>query len=61
MQVPFLGAIPLVQSVREAGDAGRPAVFQSDTLMSIAFDELVDTFISQLEVINKEKAQQGVN
>jgi ATP-binding protein involved in chromosome partitioning len=61
MQVPFLGAIPLVQSVREAGDSGRPAVFQSDTLMSIAFDELVDTFISQLEVINKEKAQQGVN
>jgi ATP-binding protein involved in chromosome partitioning len=61
MQVPFLGAIPLVQSVREAGDAGRPAVFQSDTLMSIAFDELVNTFISQLEVINQEKAQQGVN
>ena len=61
MQVPFLGAIPLVQSVREAGDAGRPAVFQSDTPMSIAFDELVDTFISQLEVINQEKAQQGVN
>ena len=59
MQVPFLGAIPLVQSVREAGDAGRPAVFQSDTPMSIAFDELVDTFISQLEVINQEKAQQG--
>ena len=61
MQVPFLGAIPLVQSVREAGDAGLPAVFQSDTPMSIAFDELVDTFISQLEVINQEKAQQGVN
>ncbi len=61
MQVPFLGAIPLVQSVREAGDAGRPAVFQSDTPMSIAFDELVDTFISQLEVINQEKAQQGGN
>jgi hypothetical protein len=29
--------------------------------MSIAFDELVDTFISQLEVINQEKAQQGGN
>jgi ATP-binding protein involved in chromosome partitioning len=61
MKVPFLGAIPLVQSVREAGDAGRPAVFQSDTLMSIAFDELVDTFISQLEVIDQEKKQAGVN
>ncbi|MFM7300239.1 MAG: P-loop NTPase, partial [Crocinitomicaceae bacterium] len=27
MNIPFLGAIPLVQSVREAGDSGRPAVF----------------------------------
>jgi len=61
MKVPFLGAIPLVQSVREAGDAGRPAVFQSDTLMSIAFDKLVDTFITQLEVIDEEKKQAGVN
>jgi ATP-binding protein involved in chromosome partitioning len=61
MKVPFLGAIPLVQSVREAGDAGRPAVFQSDTLMSIAFDKLVDTFIKQLEVIDQEKKQAGVN
>ena len=61
MKVPFLGAIPLVQSVREAGDAGRPAVFQSDTLMSIAFDKLVDTFITQLEVIDQEKKQAGVN
>ena len=30
MEVPFLGHIPLVQSVREAGDAGRPAVFQEE-------------------------------
>jgi ATP-binding protein involved in chromosome partitioning len=28
MKVPFLGAIPLVQSVCEAGDSGKPAVFQ---------------------------------
>lgn len=32
MNVPFLGHIPLVQSVCEAGDVGRPAVFQKTDL-----------------------------
>ena len=31
MGVPLLGQIPLVQSVRESGDVGRPAVFQEKT------------------------------
>src|SRR5690554_7453650 len=33
----FLGHIPLVQSVREAGDIGRPAVMQQNTVVSEAF------------------------
>lgn len=53
MGVPFLGHIPLVQSVREAGDAGRPAVFQENTPSSIAFDELVRTFVEQVKVVKK--------
>lgn len=53
MNVPFLGHIPLVQSVREAGDAGRPAVFQENTPSSIAFDELVRTFVEQVKVVKK--------
>lgn len=57
MQVPFLGSIPLVQSVREAGDAGRPAVFQNDTQMSIAFDELVDTFMEELAKIERNNSK----
>lgn len=57
MQVPFLGSIPLVQSVREAGDAGRPAVFQNDTQMSVAFDELVDTFIEELAKIERNNSK----
>lgn len=50
MGVPFLGHIPLVQSVREAGDIGRPAVFQDNTPSSIAFDELVQTFVEQVKI-----------
>lgn len=45
----FLGHIPLVQSVRESGDIGRPAVFQENTPISSAFEELVRKFVSILE------------
>ncbi|MBI1836226.1 MAG: chromosome partitioning protein, partial [Flavobacteriia bacterium] len=48
-----LGYIPLVQSVREAGDTGRPAVFQENTPTSNAFEELVRTFVTQLDSIKK--------
>lgn len=57
MQVPFLGHIPLVQSVREAGDAGRPAVFQENSLVGAAFDELVRTFIENLTALKTKTAQ----
>lgn len=49
MGVPFLGQLPLVQGVREAGDAGRPAVFQEDTPSALAFEELVRTFVKGVE------------
>lgn len=51
MKVPFLGAIPLVQSVCEAGDSGKPAVFQENTPIAKAFDDLVNTFVAQLTSI----------
>lgn len=38
LNIPFLGEIPIVQSIREAGDAGRPAALQDNTLVSEAFD-----------------------
>jgi ATP-binding protein involved in chromosome partitioning len=53
MDVPFLGYVPLVQSVREAGDSGRPAVFQENTPSSNAFDELVTNFVEQVNVLKK--------
>lgn len=49
MDVPFLGQIPLVQGVREAGDVGRPAVFQENTPISEAFDELVRKFVERVK------------
>ena len=54
MNVPFLGHIPLVQSVREAGDLGRPAVFQENTPIAHAFDEIVSTFIEKVKAVKKK-------
>ena len=45
----FLGHIPLVQSVRESGDIGRPAVYQENTPISDAFDELVRKFVEEVK------------
>lgn len=56
MNVPFLGHIPLVQSVREAGDAGRPAVFQENTPTAKAFDELVRTFVENVKAVKARTA-----
>ncbi len=57
MNETFLGHIPLVQSVRESGDVGKPAVFQENTPTADAFDELVRKFVQEVEV--KELAKQN--
>ncbi|MDC3309276.1 Mrp/NBP35 family ATP-binding protein, partial [Crocinitomicaceae bacterium] len=51
--VPFLGQIPIVQSLRESGDIGKPAVLQEESLISGVFDELVENFTKQLEAKHK--------
>ena len=51
MNVPFLGSIPLVQGVCEAGDAGKPAVFQQNNPTTQAFDDLVHNFETELNAI----------
>lgn len=40
LKVPFLGEVPLIQSVREAGDVGRPAVLQGETPAALPFHHL---------------------
>lgn len=45
MDVNFLGQIPLVQSIREASDVGRPAVLQENTTQQKAFDDIIDKML----------------
>ncbi len=56
MKETFLGHIPLVQSVRESGDAGRPAVFQENTPTALAFDELVRIFVDEVALLKIRKS-----
>jgi ATP-binding protein involved in chromosome partitioning len=51
----FLGHIPLVQSVRESGDVGRPAVFQENTPTALAFEELTQTFVREMNALKLKK------
>ncbi len=48
LQVPFLGEIPLIQSVREAGDSGRPAALQNDTPFEDAFTLLTQNIVQEV-------------
>ncbi len=49
LKVPLLGQIPLVQSIREAGDVGRPAVMQGDTIQAKALQAFADQVIETVE------------
>jgi ATP-binding protein involved in chromosome partitioning len=47
LEVPFLGEIPLVQGIREAGDVGRPAALQQDSPSQKAFEEVTRNVVQQ--------------
>jgi ATP-binding protein involved in chromosome partitioning len=53
LKVPFLGQIPLVQSIREAGDVGRPAALQTETPTEAAFEELTKNVVEQVVARNE--------
>ncbi len=48
LDVPFLGEIPLVQSIREAGDIGRPAAMQTGTPLELAFEKLTQNVVQEV-------------
>lgn len=53
LEVPFLGEIPLVQSIREAGDAGHPAALQIATAVETAFEEVTKNVVEQTVLRNE--------
>jgi ATP-binding protein involved in chromosome partitioning len=47
IKVPFLGEIPLIQSIREAGDTGCPAALQAGTPLEKAFENLTKNVVDE--------------
>ena len=47
LNVPFLGEVPLVQSIREAGDFGRPAAMQTASEVQAVFEEITRNVVQQ--------------
>jgi ATP-binding protein involved in chromosome partitioning len=52
LDLPLLGQLPLVQSVRESSDAGRPAVLQETTPQALAFMRLAEIVAQQVSIKN---------
>ena len=50
----LLGEIPLVQSIREAGDVGHPVALQEDSPLEKAFAEAARNMLTQLVKRNEE-------
>ncbi len=50
-EVPFLGQIPLVQSIRESGDSGLPAVMKGGVTAQ-AFTDLAESLARQIAIRN---------
>tara|TARA_E500000331_G_scaffold337082_1_gene364863 strand:- start:534 stop:1664 length:1131 start_codon:yes stop_codon:yes gene_type:complete len=53
MNVPFLGELPIEQSIRESGDFGSPAVLQDKTNVSSAFEIVTKRMLNELIKRNK--------
>jgi ATP-binding protein involved in chromosome partitioning len=54
LSIPFLGEIPIVQSIREAADLGRPAALQENTPQTDAFEKLTQNMVSELVMRNED-------
>ena len=57
LNIPFLGEIPLVQSICESGDAGRPVVLQENTPQALAFLQMAQNVAQQLAILNAQPAK----
>ncbi|SHF94972.1 Mrp/NBP35 family ATP-binding protein [Flavobacterium defluvii] len=54
LNVPFLGEVPIVQSIREAGDYGRPAALQTASPIEAVFEEITRNVVQ--ETVNRNES-----
>lgn len=49
LEIPMLGQIPIVQSIREGGDSGEPVALKDDSMTAMAFAELAQKVVERVE------------
>ncbi|MDV7186785.1 Mrp/NBP35 family ATP-binding protein [Lutibacter sp. TH_r2] len=54
IETAFLGEVPLVQSIREAGDVGHPVALQENSPLEKAFSEITKNALSELVKRNQD-------
>ncbi len=59
-ELPFLGQIPLVQSIREGGDSGIPAMVGDDILSRRAFEDFAAKTVRSIAMRNAQLAPSKV-
>lgn len=50
--IPLLGQVPLIQSIRESGDTGKPLITQQDNIQSHEFENLLDNVLKNIPAQN---------
>ena len=55
LNVPLLGQIPLVQSIRECGDDGHPIAFNQDSIISLTFRDLAEKVVDRVNFRNENQ------
>ena len=53
--IPFLGEIPLVKSITDAGDDGLPVILLEDNVVANAFMEITEKIAQQVAIQNAKK------
>lgn len=56
LNVPLLGQIPIVQSICEGGDAGKPVALNPNSITGQAFQALAENVVAQIEYRNTHLA-----
>ncbi|WP_205943318.1 Mrp/NBP35 family ATP-binding protein [Pedobacter frigoris] len=55
--VPFLGEIPIVQGISEAGDKGEPIALNTSNIISAAFAQIAGKVAQQIAISNAQTAK----
>jgi ATP-binding protein involved in chromosome partitioning len=54
--VPFLGEIPIIQSISEAGDQGKPVALNQNPLLDVIFGDIASKIAQQISINNAQMA-----